>query len=168
MRIAELRTKKQLEQKMTSVKEPIKKPTIIESFVDVDFSYKSYVQSLLNAFQTHSNNIENYRNSMQRIYPNKHIFLAFYIEDITAIGNYIDTQEGTKPMCPLFVKEFLDILSNISGLDYILARVQNTYTYKIHIQKVDPSALYALYENSYDLTRDKFISYHYKKTQRIY
>ena len=166
LRIAELNAKEQLRQNRLST---TTKPTTVEALVDVNFSYEDYVNSLLIAFKNHAKNINSYRESIKRLYPSKkHIFLAFYIEDITAIGNYIATPEGTKAMCPIFIKDFLDTLSHTSGLDYIIACVQDTYTYTIHFIKNSSVNLSELYKKAYDPEKDKFISYHYKKTQRIY
>ena len=162
MRMAELSAERELKQKRVFTGE---NTIVTETMVDVCFSYEGYISSLLDAFDSHTKNINNYRNAIKSNFPNKKIILAFYIEDITAIGNYIVTKEGTKPMCPFFVKEFLDVLKKTDGIDYVISRVQNAYTYALHFSKIDCKSLNSLYKNAYDMEEDKFFSYFYKKVQ---
>ena len=165
MRMAELLAEKELKQKRVFSE---MNPNVTETIVDVNFSYKGYITSLLEAFESHAKNINNYRSAMKKYYPNKQLLLAFYVEDVTAVGNYIVTQEGTKPMCPFFVKEFLDVLRKTDGIDYIISRTQNMYTYTLHFLKVDYDSLHPFYKNAYDIKKDKFFSYTYKKVQHTY
>ena len=165
MRMAELSAERELKNKRVFTGTY---PIVTETMVDVSFSYEGYISSLLDAFDSHAKNIYNYRDAIKKNFPNKEIIFAFYIEDITAIGNYVVTKEGTKPMCPFFAKEFLDVLKKTDGIDYVISRVQNAYTYTLHFTKIDCKSLNSLYKNACDIKKDKFFSYAYKKVQHTY
>lgn len=144
------------------------RPLHIEVPVKADFTYEMYVKSLLASFKKHANNIPKYLTSLSQKYPDKKIMLAFYIEDETAIGNYIRTSRGSEAMCPLCVKEFLDELSLHPELSYIIARIQDSYTYTLHIQLINSDFIRSLYREAYNMDTDEYWSYQYKKTSNIY
>lgn len=165
MRTAEILAEQELRIKYKNIK---MYPVYVDAVVNVDFSYDGYVQSLLDAFSSHVERKNSYIEKMKEKYPDKKILLAFYVEDVTAIGNYIERKQEIEPMYPLYVKEFLDELSKLTDIDFIISKVQELYVYDLHIQEINSEELKKLYENTYDMQNDKYISYHYKKSSHIY
>ena len=129
--------------------------------MDVVFSIENYIKSLLNVFHKHAKNIDVYRGNIREKYPEKKIYLSFYIEDTTALGNYIISSRGKETMLPLCVKEFIDVLSETCGIDYIITNTQDTYVHSIHIQKINERFLETLYGECYDFSHDVYRPYRY-------
>lgn len=165
MKLAEILANKELEVKRKGIK---KYPMFTEATVSVEFSYEGYLQSLIYAFQTHAERIEAYKAEIKKHYPNKKVYFAFYIEDVTAIGNYVETKNGQEPMYPMLVKEFLDIVTTTCGIDFIISRIQDFYIYNLCIYELKEDIIKSLRENVYDMNRDKYIPYHYKKSSHVY
>lgn len=134
-------------------------PFSAEMEIDVQLSYSNYVTSLVTAFKQHSNNIIEYRSNLQKIAPDKKVYFAFYIEDVTSLGNYIMTEYGRETLNPLCVKELIDEIAKCTGLDYVLARVQRDYIYTLHIQQINDEFIQNLYRQSYDTSKDIFLPY---------
>lgn len=130
-----------------------------EKELDVDFSYENYAKSIVDTFRKHEKNIPEYRANLRKIAPNKKIYLAFFIEDITSLGNYIMTANGRETLNPLCTRELVDELAKVQGLDYILARVQRDYIYTLHFQRISEEDIKSLYSECYDLSRETFITY---------
>ena len=166
MRRAELRATEKLEKKAEEIN---KYPLDLETPVNVNFSHAGYVQSLLDAFRSHSNKIANYKNALQNQYPGKDIFFAFFIEDITGIGNYILMENARIPipMYPLCVKDFLAAVAVEKEIDFLLFSIQDFYKKELHIQQIDNEIISSFYNDIYDMTKDKYIPYNYKKSLRI-
>lgn len=133
----------------------------VSELVDVVFSIENYIKSLLNVFHKHAKNIDVYRGNIREKYPEKKIYLSFYIEDTTALGNYIISSRGKETMLPLCVKEFIDVLSETCGIDYIITNTQGTYVHSIHIQKINERFLETLYGECYDFSHDVYRPYRY-------
>lgn len=144
------------------------RPLQLEDKVDTSFSYERYVQSLNNTFVEHANNIETYIKSLQKEFPNKKIYLSFFIEDITAIGNYMIINGQQTEMNPLYVGEFIDLLSSYRGIDYILTKTQDVYIKSLTIQRIDEHSIKELKEQCYDMSKDIFLEYSYKRISNIH
>ena len=129
--------------------------------VEVQLSYSNYVASLLYVFRKHAKNIETYRNALAKEYPGKDIYLVFFIEDVTQIGNYIKSGEQTVAMNPVFVKEFVSELLTSKGLDYVITCYQELYVPHIYLQRVDSNALMERLKNCYTDTAS-FFHYQYE------
>lgn len=129
------------EKKLKSLTRSAQPPFKLAVPVEVQLSYSSYVASLLYAFRKHAKNIETYRNALANEYPGKDIYLVFFIEDVTQIGNYIKSGEQTVAMNPVFVKEFVSELLTSKGLDYVITCYQELYSPHIYLQKMDSKAL---------------------------
>lgn len=151
IRVDDEMLKKYYEQELT--------PFTAEMVMDVLLSYENYVNSLVDAFNQHSKNVIEYRNNLQMIAPDKKVYLAFYIEDITILGNYIMTSSGRETLNPLCVKELIDEVAKCSGLDYVIARVQRDYIYTLHIQQIKDEYIHSLYKQSYDTSKEIFSPY---------
>jgi hypothetical protein len=134
-------------------------PFSTEIVMDVQLSYSNYVHSLLDVFCQHKKSILEYRKNLEMIAPGKKVYLAFYIEDTTPLGNYIMTAYGRETLNPLCVKELIDELAECSGLDYVVTRVQRDYIYTLHIQQVKDEYIQSLYKESYDARKDIFLPY---------
>lgn len=165
MRLAEIKTKAKLEEKKKILTGC---PKYIEENVDVEFSYEEYVKSLLDSFTSHSDKIDKYKATLKNLYPTKKIYFAFFIEDITAIGNYICIKNTTVPMTPLYVREFIDKITTYNGIDFVIASFQNCYIKQLHIQEINNNEIQQLYQNVYNINNDKYYTYKYKKTSHIY
>ena len=165
MKLAEILANRELEKKRKGIR---KYPIFTEAAVGVEFSYEGYLQSLLYAFQTHAEKIENYKAEIKKHYPNKKVYFAFFIEDVTAIGNYIETSHGREPIYPMLVKEFLDVVIATGSVDFIISRIQDFYTYNLCVYELREDIIESLRENVYDMSRDKYIPYHYKKSSHVY
>lgn len=85
-----------------------KSPFSAEMAMEIQLSYTDYVQSLVEVFKQHSKNISEYRNNLEMIAQDKKVYLAFFIEDKTTLGNYIMTANGRESLNPLCVKELID------------------------------------------------------------
>lgn len=136
--------------------------------VDVNFSLEYYKDALLDGFRSHANSIGVYRENIAHKFPNKKAYLSFYIEDTTALGNYIISSRGNEAIVPLCVKEFIDELSKIEGLDYVITNTQNFYIHSLHIQAINDYFLKSLYKQSYDLTYSFYWKYKYQTKAHFY
>lgn len=61
---------------------------------------------------------------MKSKYLQKKQYLSFYIEDATAIGNYVITQYGLEALNPLCIREFINELARTKELDYVIVKHQ--------------------------------------------
>lgn len=143
-------------------------PLCIETKVHVTFSYEGYIKSFLNGFGSHSKKIENYKEAMRKQYPGKKNLFAFFAEDTTALGSYVRNKNGNQPIYPLFVKEILDEVETTRGIDLILFRTQNFYTYTLYVQQISSETISALRMNTYNMNENKYFSYQYKMQEHIY
>ncbi len=149
------------EKKLEALARSTRRPFKLAVPVEVQLSYSNYVASLLYVFRKHAKNIETYRNALAKVYPGKDIYLAFFIEDVTQIGNYIKSGEQTVAMNPVFVKEFVSELLTSKGLDYVITCYQELYVPHIYLQKVDSKALTDRLKNCYTDTAS-FFRYRYE------
>ena len=134
----------------------IKKP------VDVEFSITNYCESLLSALKSHSNSIANYRNHLAEISPDKKILLSFFIEDSTALGNYVISNGKAEALNPLKLPFFLILLASIQGLDYVIIKTTDSYVPSLQFQKISKPILAELLKNCYS-PEDKYIQYQYER-----
>ena len=134
----------------------------IEVLVPTKFSYKNYIDSLFEGFNSHIKNLDKYKTALKTKFPGKDILFAFFIEDTTKMGNYVRNQFETKGANPLFVKEFVNLFSQYSGIDYIITSYfDELYVQTTYIQKIDSYNIAKLIENSYT-SQDEFITFSYK------
>lgn len=134
----------------------------IERHVDVELSITSYYKSLMSTFKTHAKSIADYRKNLSGLANDKRIMLSFYIEDTTAIGNYMSVKGRVEALDPLKIPGFLEELSLVQGLDYIMIKTSDLYVPSLRIQRVSDSLLDELFKNCYG-PNDKFIQYQYKR-----
>ncbi len=134
----------------------------IEKLVDVEFSITSYCESLLSNFTAHKKHIGEYRRNLMEKYPGKRGFLTFFIEDTTAIGNYVITNGKTEALDPLKLPPFLGVLASTQGLDYVIVKTTDSYVPSLRIQRIAPPLLEELSKNCYR-PNDSFVQYQYKR-----
>ena len=97
---------------------------VIKDNVNVIFSIENYVTALLSSYRHHVKRIPEYRRNMKSKYLQKKQYLSFYIEDATAIGNYVITQYGLEALNPLCIREFINELARTKELDYVIVKHQ--------------------------------------------
>ena len=139
----------------------IQRPYKLHTPVEVKLSYTNYVDSLLSAFRTHADKVARYRDALQKKYPDKKVFLTFYIEDATQVGNYIKHNGHTEAMNPLFVQEFINEIMNYHGIDYVVSCYQELYVPFLFVQKVDKNILTENLQKCYT-EKDSFWGYNYE------
>jgi len=137
-------------------------PLSYKTPIDPDYSLNHYTNSFLNTFNSHADKIADYRNHIKRQFPDKETFIAFFVEDITSLGCYMRTLNGTEPVYPLRIAEILDTMKkHIGSLDYIVIKYQKSpHIHNIIIQKVCDQQLVQLNNQRYGAT-DTFIPYTY-------
>ena len=132
----------------------------IKRTVDVELSIADYCESLADNYLKHANKIEDYRKKLKEKSNGKKVLLSFFIEDITALGNYVVGNGKTESLNPLKLPFFLDILAATSGLDYVLIKTTDMYVPSFCIQKVSipllKKLLYDCYTSDY-----KYLQYNY-------
>ncbi len=103
-----------------------------------------------------------YRNNIMQRFPDKEVLITFFVEDITSLGCYMRTSNGTEPVYPFRVAEILDTLKkHIGSLDYLVIKYQRSpHIHNIIIQKVSDQQLEHLYKQRYG-PNDAFIPYTY-------
>lgn len=134
----------------------------IERNVDVDFSITSYYESLVSTFKSHADSIIGYRNNLTEKAPGKKVLLSFFIEDVTALGNYVIVNGKTESLNPLKIPFFLGELASIQGLDYIIFKTMDSYVPSLYIQKLSKPLLAELLKKCYG-PNDKYVQYQYKR-----
>lgn len=134
-----------------------KTPFVMEMPINTELTYKNYVDSLINSFSAHACKINDYRNNLKEISATKKVIVAFFIEDMTDLGSYIDTSKGREPLIPLCIKEFIDELNKYEGLDYVITK--SRYGGALHIQQITPQFIKSLYTECYSPETDQFVSY---------
>ncbi len=133
--------------------------------VNVQLSLESCVDTLLQNFYKHRKNIECYRENIGRAFPNKKVYLAFYITDTTAMGNFISVDGKLCPLSPLLIPQFIDTISSVPGLDYIVIKTQDFYrVHTIEIASIRDEFIRSLRENCYDMTSLQYCPYNWNKT----
>ena len=165
MKIAELEVDRKANQE---IRKNSKRPLHIEEKVNITFSYSGYIQSLTCTFKEHAKNIEQYIEKLKQHFPNKKIYFTFYIEDTTAIGNYIIINGERYEMIPIYVKEFVDLLEQHQGIDYLIFNTQDTYIKSISIHKIADQSIDELRRCCYDMNNSEFYEYSYKRSSNIY
>lgn len=130
-----------------------------EREINVHLSFENYINSLLESFKRHYNNVLEYKNNLKKYAPDKKVILAFYIEDITSVGNYIVNQKGREHIIPFCVKEFLDVLQNSLELDYVMVHVRRDYIPYMYILQMKEQYIKECYEECYDYSKDLFVDY---------
>ena len=138
------------------------KPLSCRTHMDPDYSLSNYIDSFLNTFNNHAEKIVEYRNNIMQRFPDKEVLITFFVEDITSLGCYMRTSNGTEPVYPFRVAEILDALKkHIGSLDYLVIKYQRSpHIHNIIIQKVSDQQLEHLYKQRYG-PNDAFIPYTY-------
>lgn len=137
--------------------------------VNVVLSLQSCVDTLLQNFYKHLKNVECYRENIGRVFPNKKIYLAFYITDTTAMGNFIFVDGKPCPVSPLRIPQLVDAISNAHGLDYIVVNTQNFYrVHTIEIASIRDEFIQSLREHCYDMTSLQYYSYSWQKKSSFF
>ena len=144
-----------------------KKYKAVRKKVDVEFSAKEYYKSLIDTYTTHAMSIKAYRENLEGMYSDKQILLSFFIEDITAIGNYVEDNGKTECLNPLKLPLVLELLMNTKGIDYVLVKTTDMYVPTINIQSCDEKNLSKLLCSCYSDTA-KFVSYQYVIESHFY
>ena len=139
----------------------------IERNVDVDFSITSYYESLLSTFKAHADSIIDYRNNLTEKAPGKKVLLSFFIEDVTALGNYVIVNGKMESLNPLKIPFFLGELASIRGLDYVIFKTTDSYVPSLYIQKLSKPLLTELLKKCYG-PNDKYVQYHYKRESHFW
>lgn len=115
----------------------------------------------------HASRIEIYRENLEKNYRGKKIYLSFYIDDITAIGNYVNDKGKIASLTLMKIPEFIRLLQCFKGLDYVLIKTTSMYVPEVTICSCDMNSLNHLLLTSY--TNDtKYISYQYKIEKHFY
>lgn len=138
------------------------RPLSYKTPINPDYSLSHYIDSFLNTFNRHAEKISEYRSHVQHLFPDKEILVTFFIEDITSLGCYMKTSNGTEPVYPFRIEEILNaVKKHIGALDYLVVKYQKSqHIHNIIIQKVCDHQLELLYNQKYDLT-DTLIPYTY-------
>lgn len=139
----------------------------IERTVNVEFSVQEYYNSLSIAFKQHAKQIPEYRKNLKRAYPCKQIYLSFFIEDITAIGNYVITKGQRESLSPLRIPQFLFELIQVKDLDYVVIKTTDTYVPKYRFQALTKEDIIKLCKDCYG-PDTKYIQYQYKRESHFY
>ena len=134
----------------------------VERHVDVEFSIASYYESLVSTFTAHANSIADYRQNLKEKAPGKRVLLSFYLEDTTALGNYVVVNGKTEVLDPLKIPFFLGELASTQGLDYVIIKTTDNYVPSLRIQKISIPLLTGLLRNCYS-PNDKYVQYQYKR-----
>lgn len=139
----------------------------IEKPVDVEFSITSYLESLSSAFRSHADTIAAYRQNLTEKAQGKRVLLSFYIEDVTAVGNYVVVDGKQEALDPLRIPAFLNLLASVQGLDYVITKTTFFYVPSLRIQPVSISALSQLISSCYG-PNDKYVQYQYKRQSHFW
>ena len=139
----------------------------IEKTVDVEFSIKNYCVSLVSAFNSHVNSINDYRQKLSAKASGKNVFLSFFIEDTTAIGNYVITNGKSEALDPLKIPFFLKYIASMQGLDYVIIKTTNLYVPSLRFQKISHSLIIELLNKCYGINT-KYVPYQYKKVSHYW
>lgn len=134
----------------------------IERTIDVEFSEKYYCESLESNYKIHADSITAYRQNLSQRSPGKKTLITFFIDDTTALGNYVEKNGRTEALNPLKMTFILDLLASTPGLDYVIFRTTDSYVPFLRIQAVSIPLLMNLRKNCYgpDI---KFAPYQYKQ-----
>lgn len=163
----QIEAEQRIKNKIQTAKLPSEGYLSIDAEVDAEFSIQYYIDSLLAALCTHAKSIGQYREHLQLAYPERKVYLSFFIEDATAIGNYIVVNGKTEPLSPLRIAPLLDFLLSLKGLDYVVIKTTNMYVPSLQFLKVDMDTFRPLYSKCY-LPDTKFIQYRYKIESHVY
>lgn len=135
--------------------------------INAELTYQYYIDSLFDVFEQHARNIEKYKKSLKQLYPQKDILLAFFIDDITAIGNYIKRNNTVIPLSPNLIPVFLAKLLEYPKIDYIISSFQNMYVPYLHFLRNTQETILTELKKSYN-SNDIFVSYHYRIETNIH
>ena len=134
----------------------------IEKPVDVELSAKNYIDSLISNYEGHAGAIAQYRQNLTEKAPGKKVLLTFFIEDTTAIGNYVDMNGKAEALNPLKLPIVLRLLTLTPGLDYVVFRTTDSYVPYVRIQAVSIPLMNNLLKDCYGADV-KYVSYQYKR-----
>ncbi|MBQ2881911.1 MAG: hypothetical protein IJE40_06545 [Clostridia bacterium] len=133
-------------------------------YMNVDFSYDNYKKSLFKSFDHHADNIEKYRSVMSLLYPDRKILLGFFIEDVTALGNFIRISGEIQSLKLFQCRDFLDKLSAVQNLDYIITKNKILYPTDIQISQITKDSMQILKKNSLHIDSNNYYKYKYGKS----
>lgn len=165
----EAQTEKKILEKYKNFQAASDSNVTISEPVNVVLSLQSCADTLLQNFNKHLKSIKCYRENIGRIFPNKKVYLAFYITDTTAMGNFISVDGKLCPVSPLLIPQFIDAISNAPGLDYIVINTQNFYrVHTIEIASIRDEFIQSLRKNCYDMAGLRYFPYRWEKTASFY
>lgn len=142
---------------------------VLEGHIDAGYSFENYSSALVSTFMSHAQSIEKYRKSISDHYPEKKIYAVFYIDDVTALGNYVKTPKGLQVLYPLKVKEFLTALSETHNLDYVVLKFKyEFYVPMLVILKNEKQYLDMFMDECFNPDTDEFIQYTYEREGHIH
>ncbi len=147
--------KKKIDRAVTNLHQlSTKKDLHISAEIETEFSYDNYIGTVISTFTKHANHVETYKKNLVKIASERRILLAFYIEDVTTTWTSILNSNGSsEPLNPLCIREFVEVLEQSRGIDYIIVKAKNT----VHILQLTDDYIQSLYGECYDLNKESFI-----------
>ena len=139
----------------------------IKKNVNVDLSFENYINSLMNSFFKHISNILEYRKNLEKKYPRRKVYLTLFIDDKTAIGNYVKNNGKTEALTPLRIPYFLNFLKQLNGLDYVAVKTVDSYVPQIQIMSCDKESIDKMMKHCYK-DDAQYISYVYSMENHFY
>lgn len=139
----------------------------VRKLVDVKYSPEHYYKTLFDTFVHHAKNLHQYRKNLEDKYPGKKVYLAFFIDDVTAVGNYVTVEGKTECLTPLKLPFFIRILLTTKELDYVLVKTTDMYVPSIEIQSCSVTNLNRLLESCYP-DDAKYVTYQYAFDSHFY
>ena len=131
--------------------------------------FENYSSSLLSTFTSHAKYIDEYRAHIIHLYPDRRAYTVFFIDDITALGNYIRTPKGLQVLYPLMVKDFITTISKMTSLDYVVLKFkQRIYEPLLLIVKNKARYLDIFKQEYFNPETDAFIQYTYEHEGHIH
>jgi len=134
-------------------------PVLSSSYeIPAKLSYISYMHNLIQVFESHRKRLPIYRETPSTVYQKQNI--AFLIEDVSPLGQLIETEDGCSYMNLMLNGQYLEYLRKCSqqseGLpEFIL--IVNDYSPST-IQVINTGALDEYIYHAIDYERSKFIS----------
>lgn len=95
---------------------------------ETNMSYEDYILSACKAINKHSSKIARYRENLKELAGSRNIYLAFFIDDTTILGNYAITERRKEePLQPFCANRIIDLLEKCEGVDYFISHSQYDY-----------------------------------------
>ena len=132
----------------------------VEEIIPVDLSFQFYLKSWFEAYINHLSKVNIYKNRLKELYPHKTVYLAFLMEDITAVGNYVKWKDNIQALSPLFVERIINIIHSAPLIDFAIAKYKEAYCPCIEILSTDGETLQKRLSECYDKDAH-YIAYSY-------